>query len=466
MLQKPIITAKFKKNSENDYSLIGGIEQIKKVNKEDHRILKNMRGFKTFSEIAEVCQCDIARISEVYERYRGLNFLCLLPDWNKLKWCNNCEVYINKNISNCSHCGTVIENVNISPPCDPIFSLGEEYNFIHTIIEKKLGFKIKGEPFYLTNNGVYNNVFFWEIVLEGKIILKIIFKDWDKEKWEYDFSPDFFSIKWDKMFAALEDERNKQIEANSQFLNELTEDTIALIKEIFLLLNPSKDNLPLIYFSGGKESSVMFDLFKKGGIKCQLLSATTGFDFSDDINHIHELSKDLNYLAGNPIHIELADTNKAFVLMKLKGKLDTNDMWCRSEIKYPVRNRGVEKLFKGKNYIAFEGSRNYENDFRREHPIINLVTNIDGYSNNKQVWIHPLAKWNGFDIWSYLFSNKIKINPLYFKGFQRTTCWICPLVNPFHMAQSKKHCKNLWAQIDNFEQPKDLKGFSQWKNPY
>ena len=65
----------------------------------------------------------------------------------------------------------------------------------------------------------------------------------------------------------------------------------------------------------------------------------------------------------------------------------------------------------------------------------------------QQVWIHPIAEWTSFDVWLYIFAHKLPINPVYNKGFQRTTCWLCPIVNPFHLRCSRKYYKELWSKI-------------------
>jgi 3'-phosphoadenosine 5'-phosphosulfate sulfotransferase (PAPS reductase)/FAD synthetase len=130
-------------------------------------------------------------------------------------------------------------------------------------------------------------------------------------------------------------------------------------------------------------------------------------------------------------------------------------MWCRSKLKYPIRNAAVEKLYPHGVSVACEGSRWYENDFRRSHPRVNVITNITGYRDARQIWAHALADWNGFDIWSYIHSHDLPVNPLYELGYQRTTCWSCPLVNPFHLMQSRRQHPELWNLVADV----DIQGF-------
>ena len=102
-----------------------------------------------------------------------------------------------------------------------------------------------------------------------------------------------------------------------------------------------------------------------------------------------------------------------------------------------------------------EGSRWYENDFRRSHPRVNFAS---GYE--RQIWVHPIAPWTGLDVWLYIYAEGLKINPMYHKGYQRTTCWMCPLVNPYHIHLSKKQYPEHWKQMEGIR----LIGFDNGDN--
>jgi 3'-phosphoadenosine 5'-phosphosulfate sulfotransferase (PAPS reductase)/FAD synthetase len=138
-----------------------------------------------------------------------------------------------------------------------------------------------------------------------------------------------------------------------------------------------------------------------------------------------------------------------------QGTLDARSAWCRKYIKAPLKAEITTRLYGDQHFVAFEGSRWYENDFRRSHPRVNFA---EGYE--RQVWVHPIAEWTGLDVWSYIFLEDLAINPMYFHGFQRTTCWLCPIVNPFHLDRSRKRYPELWKTIGGLE----LKGFDGGDN--
>jgi phosphoadenosine phosphosulfate reductase len=233
------------------------------------------------------------------------------------------------------------------------------------------------------------------------------------------------------------------ISANQVYLERLLEDAIVFVEE----MSTRADTLPLIYFSGGKESMVMMDIFKKAGKRANLLFAATGWDFPEDLDFMRALQQDPEYFEGFNLHMELVDADAMLKKLKEKGYLHALDPWCRHEVKYPIRMKAIQQLYKDQDFIVFEGSRWYENDFRRSNPKV-AVNEIEGYTG-QQTWAHVLAEWNGFDVWAYTFLNGLKVNRLYKMGYQRTTCWLCPIVNPFHVYLSQKHHPELWKQVED-----------------
>jgi 3'-phosphoadenosine 5'-phosphosulfate sulfotransferase (PAPS reductase)/FAD synthetase len=124
-------------------------------------------------------------------------------------------------------------------------------------------------------------------------------------------------------------------------------------------------------------------------------------------------------------------------------------------VKVPLKRAITERLYGAEHFVALEGSRWYENDFRRSHPRINFVK---GYE--RQVWVHPIAAWTGLDVWTYIHREGLRVNPMYAKGYQRTTCWHCPIVNPLHMELSKRQYPELWQDMEGVK----LVGFDDGDN--
>jgi 3'-phosphoadenosine 5'-phosphosulfate sulfotransferase (PAPS reductase)/FAD synthetase len=440
----PIVLGKIKEYPDGHYALVAGEGNLRNIRPDDLPALKRMTGFNSLSEIGENLQMPLAEIERVYSRYAGDKYVVPIDQWNKLRWDPKRSLYIN------AKAGSTGQLIPISPPCDPWFCAGEERAWLRTVIERHLNASLPEATLLLANNGLKDGVFFWEVVAQGRLVLRVDFKGPKEEDWQLTFAKELHGIDWRAGLAASwEAERDRHIEANADHLEALVEETQAFIREI---VSQSPGELPLIYFSGGKESMVVLDLFKKMGVRAQLLFAGTGMDFPEDEAFIQVIRKmietDPEYQRLFSLHIEPGDKPLALAQFEQQGALQLGNMWCRSAVKYPIRSRAVDKLYPNGVTIAFEGSRWYENDFRRSHPRVNVISGIKGYRGDRQVWAHAIADWNGFDIWSYIYREELPINPLYGLGYQRTTCWSCPLVNPYHLHQSKRQYPGLWAEID------------------
>ncbi|GAA4215769.1 phosphoadenosine phosphosulfate reductase family protein [Microbispora amethystogenes] len=442
----PILLSKLKRYDSGRHALIAGEGTLKHVAPEDAPVLREMRGFRTTAEIAAALGTTEESVRETYERYAGDQFLVPLHRWNKLHWNQREHLYVNE--LDAALRDPSLVQVPLSPPCDPWFCTGVERDWLRGLIERRLGRALPPDTLLLANNGLSDGVFFWEVVAHGRVVMRIDFTGEREEEWTIGYTSAFEEVDWSFSVTGDEtEERDRHIRANAAALDRLALDSVMLIEEIC-----SRDlGLPLLYFSGGKESIVTMHLFKRAGVKAQLLFAGVGMDFPEDEAFIEQLAGFLRgpeYRDLFQLHIEPGDQALARQLLETEGKLEPSNMWCRSKLKYPIRNGAVERLYPDGVPIAFEGSRWYENDFRRSHPRVNFVTGIEGYRNSQQIWAHAVADWNGFDIWSYIHTYDLPVNPLYGLGYQRTTCWSCPLVNPFHIDQSRRQHPELWSTID------------------
>jgi phosphoadenosine phosphosulfate reductase len=446
-MKTPILLAKIKGSaSDGNLRLVGGAGLVKWVRPEDEPALRSATGFSTLAELATALGRTDAELASLYRRYEADYFLVDLDQWNKLYWDAAERVYVNARGPGQQPVDAIA--VPLAPPADPWFCTGEERAFLARKLEEHLGSKVGDDVLLLGNNGVRDGCFFWQIVAWGRVCLTIHFRDRAESAWEFVYASGIEKLPWGGCGSSQELEIARQIRANESARIALEQNTIAFIQEV---TSEAPNEKPLIYFSGGKESLVMLDLFRKANVSAQLLFAGTGMDFPEDEQFIVELRDWLKATPGLdamfPLHIEPGDAARAQTLFEKHGMLGLGNMWCRAELKYPIRSAAVKRLYPKGVAIAFEGSRWYETDFRRSHPRINVITDIDGYEGSRQVWAHPLADWNGFDIWTYIHNEKLPINPLYAKGYQRTTCWSCPLVNPFHRRQSERQHPEKWSEV-------------------
>ena len=209
---------------------------------------------------------------------------------------------------------------------------------------------------------------------------------------------------------------------------------------------------PLIYFSGGKESAVLAELFRTLGGPCNLLCVLPGMDQPDDVEYFKKEWEP--YLEANKnfqLFIREEDPEKFFKMAKEKGRLSAGKPWCRTELKMPLKHRSTREIYGENQFVAYEGSRKYETNYRRRFPIVHRPAN---YHN--QLWVHPISFWTELDVWMYTQLKGLKVSPIYAKGFDKTTCWCCPLVHPFQMECSRREYPELWERLGEL----DLVGFA------
>lgn len=435
MNDKPILLGKVNKIGDI-YTLMGHMGDVHRINVTEYKVLRLMDGFKTMEEIAELSDVSMEFVEKIFSLYRGEKKLTFLSDWNHIGWCQNCNTHVSGEI--CSNCGSQVRKIVFSPPCDPFIGFSEEQKFILNILQEKFNITLPNDACFLINNGVQNNIFFWEVEYSGTIILRIDFIGNDPNSWKYTLMVQGEKINEKSGCSLSQDYIKKSIKASEKNLNKLENDSIAIIAESSVFFNTK----PLLYFSAGKESMVMYSLIKSANIPVNILTVVTGVEFPDDIAFIEKMRKEIEKESYFEYYFYQDDGEKIISMLNNQKILSAKDPWCRVDFKRKLKSKGTEEIYRGEDFVAYEGSRWYENDFRRRHPKVNFISDYF-----HQVWVHPLAEWNAYDIWLYTFKEGLPINPVYFKGFQRTTCWLCPVVSPFHFDNSQKYYPELWNRI-------------------
>lgn len=434
---KPILLGKLTKINESLATITGYLGDTVGLNIQEYNILKSMDGFSTFQDIAESYNVDVQKVSKIFERFRnGEKKVTLLDEWNQVGWCEECETYVAGD--KCSICGSDIKKIVFSPPCDPWICLDVEQQFILEILRFKFDVNLPKDALLLANNGIKNNVFFWEVVYHNKIILKIDFLSMNEDSWKYSLLVNKDEINSLKPLSLNCLAIEKIQKANEERQKKLFMDSAAFIEETTQMYNSK----PLIYFSSGKESMVIYSLYDRLNINANVLTVAGGVEFPEDLNFMLKCKKMIESNDKFDYYFYQADGKKIIDTLNEKKLLSAKDPWCRVDFKKELKEKATKDIYKGEDFLACEGSRWYENDFRRRHPKIQYLKDY-----KYQLWTHPIAEWTYFDVWVYLLTQNLPINPIYYKGFQRTTCWLCPIVNPFHLGCSRKYYPELWKQI-------------------
>lgn len=191
-----------------------------------------------------------------------------------------------------------------------------------------------------------------------------------------------------------------------------------------------------VMFSGGKDSQVMLDLFKKSGVNYRAFYCVTTNDPPENVYFIRKHYPDVVFLHPRLTFLELIEKNGILPTMTCR--------FCCKELKES----------KGKGFVAV-GVRREESPKRQKY---NPITFVGGklydqkkMRKNRKVSFMPILEWREDEVWQYIEDNDIPVNPCYdTRG--RVGCMLCPFASAkeifgyFH--QYPKMLKNLKRIIE------------------
>lgn len=205
-------------------------------------------------------------------------------------------------------------------------------------------------------------------------------------------------------------------------------------------------NAPLICtYSGGKDSDVMLELFKRSGVDFEVVNSHTTVDAPQTVYHIRKKFKELEdqgIKATITYPVFKGKMTSMWELIEQKGAPTRIHRWCCKifkETSTPKRMiatgvrwdesakraaRGeyevIGKTLKERQSAAYEDIfLSNDNDSKRKI--------IDKCEIKGAVVANPIIDWKNKDIWEFIRSEKIQYNPLYDMGYSRVGCIGCPM---------------------------------------
>lgn len=157
-----------------------------------------------------------------------------------------------------------------------------------------------------------------------------------------------------------------------------------------------------VAISGGKDSTVIYQLIKMSGVKA---------DFHYNVTYL-DAPETLLYIKRNMPEVIFDYPPKSFWdLVLIKKMLPTRiSRWCCIELK----ERGGE----GRTVVT--GVRWEESKKRRIRKM------VEPCYRGRKYYVHPIIDWTEEDVWQFIEKNNIPYNPLYDKGYKRVGCRCCP----------------------------------------
>lgn len=159
-------------------------------------------------------------------------------------------------------------------------------------------------------------------------------------------------------------------------------------------------------FSGGKDSTAVWNIAKKAGVE-KAFFIDTGLEFPETIEFVKSQDVEFIQKAGN-----------FWQAVEKAGPPAKDHRWCCKLLKL---NPLKVHLNETGECLTVQGNRWYESWNRAELEAVTQNPN-----NPLQLNISPIRSWRALDVFFYLWLREIPYNPLYEMGYERIGCYLCP----------------------------------------
>lgn len=196
----------------------------------------------------------------------------------------------------------------------------------------------------------------------------------------------------------------------------------------------------LITYSGGKDSQVLVSLAEKAGINFEVINSHTTADAPETVYFIRDQFKQMEERGikcsiAMPRYKDKPVSMWTLIPMKLMPPTRTVRYCCDVLKENTGRNRFIATGVRWAESPRRKNGRGIMelNHKDKEKRIIlssdNDPRRMDFETCNLRgrMTVNPIVDWSNDDVWSYVSSEKLPINPLYCEGWLRVGCIGCPL---------------------------------------
>lgn len=201
-----------------------------------------------------------------------------------------------------------------------------------------------------------------------------------------------------------------------------------------------KTKLPLVVsYSGGKDSLAVLDVVLRAGLEPTMLFNDTGLELPETIENVE------NVAATYGLKLLIAKPERSFwEAVEVFGPPAKDYRWCCKVVKLAP----IAKVFKSlypQGVLSVVGQRAFESIDRSWS---------GGVWRNK--WlpevlsISPIQDWDQLTLWAYIMDRKLPVNKLYYEGFERLGCYLCPAANVAEYHEISRKHPELWMAWEKF----------------
>lgn len=238
-------------------------------------------------------------------------------------------------------------------------------------------------------------------------------------------------------------------------------------------------------YSGGKDSDVMLELFRRGGIPFEVHNSHTTADAPQTVRHIRDVFKKLE-MDGIKCTIEMPTYNgertSMWKLIPQKLMLPTRTVrYCCAVLKETgCANRFIATGVRWAESTQRKNREEFEKlgatkATKEKFTSVMLMNDNDARRRmnehcmqKKKMVVNPIIDWKDSDVWEYINSENIPTCELYQCGYNRVGCIGCPIAGKKRykeFADFPKY-KNLYIHaFDRMVKERKSRGLPcQWKN--
>ncbi|ALU12505.1 hypothetical protein EYM_04610 [Ignicoccus islandicus DSM 13165] len=246
--------------------------------------------------------------------------------------------------------------------------------------------------------------------------------------------------------------------ANEKFIRELVKESVQVIHRG--LLRADDFEKVVVSLSGGKDSALVVSLLDEAlqrdppvGVSSKevvLLFNDTGLEMPETVKTVEEESEFFGY------QLEVVSAGDAFWRAVRMFSPPARDFrWCCKVTKFGPIARYMMKTGSAINLV---GNRWWESLERaRAEPIMKMKYLPTVLS------VNPILRWPQLLEFVYLIRNGVPLNPLYFEGFDRIGCFMCPGATQWEFKLLKELHPELWEKWENvLEYWRKRLGYGKW----
>lgn len=207
---------------------------------------------------------------------------------------------------------------------------------------------------------------------------------------------------------------------------------------------------PLVADSGGKDSEVCREIARRAGIPFEIHHNLTTADAPQTIYYVRDIFcrlelEGITCCVNYPIYKGQRVTMWSLIPMKKFPPTRLQRYCCQICKENSCRDRFITTGVRWAESVKRKNSRGVFENFVSD-PSKKIILNNDKqrmlFENctlkGKRI-CNPIVDWRDSDVWEYIRSERLEINPLYDMGFYRVGCLGCPIAG-----------KNRWTEFRLF----------------